>query len=140
MDILSHRGTFLITVLYKINFKDSFGNLDLYQGMVSPCVMDVKIGAKTYGPDATCAKKQQEDAKYLGTKKPLGRDHVKCLMGNGCLWKSSNTMISPLPYIKRSRKVGIEQVTCYFFYLVQTKMVLKFKVIRFFIKHTWRQQ
>eukprot|EP00088_Acartia_fossae_P051833 TRINITY_DN5829_c0_g1_i2.p1 TRINITY_DN5829_c0_g1~~TRINITY_DN5829_c0_g1_i2.p1 ORF type:complete len:442 (-),score=72.14 TRINITY_DN5829_c0_g1_i2:359-1684(-) len=45
---------------------------DLTKGMVSPCVMDVKIGAKTYGPDATRAKMQQEDAKYLGTKKPLG--------------------------------------------------------------------
>ena len=35
--------------------------------------MDVKIGAKTYGPMATPAKIAQEDAKYLGTKKPLGK-------------------------------------------------------------------
>jgi 1D-myo-inositol-tetrakisphosphate 5-kinase/inositol-polyphosphate multikinase len=45
---------------------------DLTQGMVAPCVMDVKIGAKTYGPMASAAKIAQEDAKYLGTKKPLG--------------------------------------------------------------------
>lgn len=45
---------------------------DLTQGMSEPCVMDIKIGAKTYGPDATQAKINQEDAKYLGTKKPLG--------------------------------------------------------------------
>ena len=45
----------------------------LIKGMVAPCVMDVKIGAKTYGPMATPAKIAQEDAKYLGTKKPLGK-------------------------------------------------------------------
>jgi 1D-myo-inositol-tetrakisphosphate 5-kinase/inositol-polyphosphate multikinase len=45
---------------------------DLTQGMRRPCVMDIKIGARTYGPDASPAKVRQEDAKYLGTKKPLG--------------------------------------------------------------------
>ena len=41
---------------------------NLTQGLEAPCVMDVKIGARTYGPDATEAKMKQEDAKYLGTK------------------------------------------------------------------------
>ena len=41
---------------------------NLTQGLKAPCVMDVKIGARTYGPDATEAKMKQEDAKYLGTK------------------------------------------------------------------------
>jgi len=45
---------------------------NLTQGLKAPCVMDVKIGARTYGPDATEAKMKQEDAKYLGTKVPLG--------------------------------------------------------------------
>jgi len=45
---------------------------DLTEGMIAPCVMDIKIGAKTYGPTASAAKIAQEDAKYLGTKKPLG--------------------------------------------------------------------
>lgn len=45
---------------------------DLTQGMRRPCVMDIKIGAKTYGPDASPAKRRQEDGKYVGTKKPLG--------------------------------------------------------------------
>ncbi len=45
---------------------------DLTQGMRRPCVMDIKIGARTYGPDASPAKVRQEDSKYLGTKKPLG--------------------------------------------------------------------
>ena len=45
------------------------------QGMIAPCVMDIKIGAKTYGPTASAAKIAQEDAKYLGTKKPLGKNH-----------------------------------------------------------------
>ena len=42
--------------------------------MIAPCVMDIKIGAKTYGPTASAAKIAQEDAKYLGTKKPLGKN------------------------------------------------------------------
>ena len=34
--------------------------------------MDVKMGAKTYGPDASESKMAQEDAKYVGTKFPFG--------------------------------------------------------------------
>lgn len=36
------------------------------------CIMDVKIGAKTYGPDATPEKMKQQDASYAGTKVPFG--------------------------------------------------------------------
>ena len=32
------------------------------------CIMDVKIGAKTYGPDASPEKMKQQDASYAGTK------------------------------------------------------------------------
>ena len=45
---------------------------NITQGMTAPCVMDIKIGARTYGPDATELKIRQEDSKYLGTKKTLG--------------------------------------------------------------------
>jgi len=45
---------------------------NLTQGLSLPCVMDIKIGAKTYGPDASEAKKTQEDSKYKGTKVPFG--------------------------------------------------------------------
>ena len=45
---------------------------NITQGMTQPCVMDIKVGAKTYGPDATAQKIRQEDSKYLGTKKSLG--------------------------------------------------------------------
>ena len=41
---------------------------NLTQDLSCPCVMDVKVGARTYGPDASLAKKSQEDAKYQGTK------------------------------------------------------------------------
>merc|ERR1719245_2205713 len=40
--------------------------------MTRPCIMDVKIGAKTYGPDATAEKAAKQDASYAGTKKPFG--------------------------------------------------------------------
>jgi len=36
------------------------------------CIMDVKIGAKTYGPDATPEKMAQQDKSYKGTKVPFG--------------------------------------------------------------------
>ena len=45
---------------------------NMTQGMTQPCVMDIKVGAKTYGPDATAQKILQEDSKYLGTKKSVG--------------------------------------------------------------------
>jgi len=41
-------------------------------GMIQPCIMDIKIGAKTYGPDASEEKKAKQDASYAGTKKPFG--------------------------------------------------------------------
>jgi 1D-myo-inositol-tetrakisphosphate 5-kinase/inositol-polyphosphate multikinase len=41
-------------------------------GMIKPCIMDIKIGAKTYGPDASEEKKKKQDASYAGTKKPFG--------------------------------------------------------------------
>lgn len=40
--------------------------------MTRPCIMDVKIGAKTYGPDASAEKAAKQDASYAGTKKPFG--------------------------------------------------------------------
>ena len=71
---------------------------NLTQGLVAPCVMDVKIGARTYGPDATEAKMKQEDAKYLGTKVfflleawRLHDQLSRCLSASAC-WGSSATM------------------------------------------------
>merc|ERR550517_1532157 len=49
---------------------------NLTQGLGAPCVMDVKIGARTYGPDASEAKKSQEDAKYQGTKVSLSKLNI----------------------------------------------------------------
>jgi 1D-myo-inositol-tetrakisphosphate 5-kinase/inositol-polyphosphate multikinase len=45
---------------------------NLTKGFKKPCIMDVKIGAKTYGPDASDKKKAQQDASYAGTKQPFG--------------------------------------------------------------------
>lgn len=45
---------------------------DVTEGLELPCIMDVKIGAKTWGPDATQKKITQESAKYIGTKIPFG--------------------------------------------------------------------
>jgi len=45
---------------------------NLTAGLALPCVMDVKMGRRTYGPDATREKARQEDAKYRGTKEPFG--------------------------------------------------------------------
>merc|ERR1712088_390494 len=40
--------------------------------MTRPCIMDIKIGAKTYGPNASAEKAAKQDASYAGTKKPFG--------------------------------------------------------------------
>lgn len=45
---------------------------NLTKGMAKPCIVDIKVGAKTYGPDASEDKKQKSDAAYSGTKKPFG--------------------------------------------------------------------
>jgi len=45
---------------------------NLTGGMKKPCIMDIKVGAKTYGPDATEKKKANADASYAGTKVPFG--------------------------------------------------------------------
>lgn len=45
---------------------------DLVDGFAKPCVIDVKIGAKTWDPSAPPKKVAHEKSKYLGTKEPLG--------------------------------------------------------------------
>lgn len=45
---------------------------NLTKGMVKPCIVDIKVGAKTYGPDASDDKKVKSDAAYSGTKIPFG--------------------------------------------------------------------
>ena len=45
---------------------------NLTKDFSKPCIVDVKIGAKTYGPDASENKKVRQDASYAGTKQPFG--------------------------------------------------------------------
>jgi len=45
---------------------------NLTQGFKLPCIMDVKIGARTWGPDSSPEKRAAQDASYSGTKKPFG--------------------------------------------------------------------
>ena len=40
--------------------------------MSKPCVMDIKVGKITYGPDASQEKKDRESKSYAGTKLPYG--------------------------------------------------------------------
>lgn len=45
---------------------------DITEGFSRPSIMDIKIGSRTWGPDASEKKQVQEDAKYAGTKHPFG--------------------------------------------------------------------
>ena len=45
---------------------------DITENMVQPAVMDIKIGSRTWGPDASAKKQAQEDSKYVDTKHPYG--------------------------------------------------------------------
>lgn len=64
---------------------------NLTQGFTKPCVMDVKIGSVTYGPDASDVKKGKEAQSYAGTKIPYG--------------------FSVLGIISHSRKEGFKRLT-----------------------------
>ncbi|GAB0090113.1 Kinase [Sergentomyia squamirostris] len=46
--------------------------VDATDGMLEPCIMDVKIGARTWDPLATDEKRAAEEQKYLACKKNLG--------------------------------------------------------------------
>uniref|UniRef100_A0A1L8DLV5 Kinase n=1 Tax=Nyssomyia neivai TaxID=330878 RepID=A0A1L8DLV5_9DIPT len=46
--------------------------VDATDGMLEPCIMDVKIGARTWDPLATEEKRAAEEQKYLACKKALG--------------------------------------------------------------------
>lgn len=45
---------------------------DITDGMSEPCVMDVKIGRRTWDPLATAEKRAAEELKYTETKKAYG--------------------------------------------------------------------
>ena len=55
----------------RVDFKDLYLE-NLTFGLAKPCVMDIKIGKITYGPDATEAKIAKESKSYPGTKIPFG--------------------------------------------------------------------
>ena len=45
---------------------------NLTNNLSKPCIMDVKIGARTWGPDASEKKRTQQDASYAATKTAFG--------------------------------------------------------------------
>jgi len=45
---------------------------NLTGGMTRPCVMDIKVGKITYGPDATAEKIAKTKKSYVGTREPFG--------------------------------------------------------------------
>lgn len=45
---------------------------NLTSGMTSPCVLDIKVGRRTWGPDATKEKIAKCSASYAGTRIPFG--------------------------------------------------------------------
>ncbi|CAG5095014.1 Similar to IPMK: Inositol polyphosphate multikinase (Homo sapiens) [Cotesia congregata] len=54
---------------------------DITEGMIEPCVMDIKIGKRTWDPLAGPAKKLKEDFKY----KEMKQAHSFCIPGFQCL-------------------------------------------------------
>lgn len=45
---------------------------NLTKGFKLPCVMDIKMGARTWAPDADAEKQSKQDSSYRGTKIPFG--------------------------------------------------------------------
>ncbi|KAL1115001.1 hypothetical protein AAG570_007824, partial [Ranatra chinensis] len=62
------------TTVAKINMKEiKFLKLeDVSEGLIKPCVMDVKIGARTWDPNASAIKREIEEGKYASCKKTFG--------------------------------------------------------------------
>ena len=58
------------------------------EGLTKPCIMDIKIGAKTYGPDANQEKIAKQDASYSGNFYKPSLLH-KCLLKFSILFKTS---------------------------------------------------
>ncbi|XP_055700507.1 inositol polyphosphate multikinase-like isoform X3 [Phlebotomus papatasi] len=65
-----YRGTQKIFVGDR--YVDFMKLVDATDGMLEPCIMDVKIGARTWDPLATEEKRAAEEQKYLSCKKALG--------------------------------------------------------------------
>jgi len=45
---------------------------NLTLGCKKPCIMDIKVGARTWGPDASPEKQESQDRSYAATKEPFG--------------------------------------------------------------------
>lgn len=45
---------------------------DITEGMMEPCVLDLKIGRRTWDPLATPDKRSREDQKYFKSKEAYG--------------------------------------------------------------------
>lgn len=45
---------------------------DIAEGMSEPCIMDIKIGQRTWDPLAGAEKQNAEDSKYAASKKAYG--------------------------------------------------------------------
>lgn len=89
-----YRGTKALTVGTKtINF---IKLQDLTFGMLEPCIIDLKIGRRTWDPLATAQKRETEDGKYKQCKETVGF----CIPGFQVYQLSSGT------YKKYGREYG----------------------------------
>lgn len=68
--IPDYRGTQALNIGSKtVNF---IKLRDLTHGMLEPCVIDIKIGQRTWDPMATAQKREQEENKYQSCKNTVG--------------------------------------------------------------------
>lgn len=81
--------------------------------MTRPCIMDIKIGAKTYGPDASAEKAAKQDASYAGTKKPFGFSVLGMSVYHGA--KKDEFKVLNKEYGKSLNKDNIEDFVNVFF-------------------------
>lgn len=75
MDILrelvpEYRGT--VKCLFREKFIDFIKLADITHGMAEPCVIDIKIGKRTWDPFASAEKHKAEEQKYQACKRNLG--------------------------------------------------------------------
>lgn len=65
-----YRGT--VKCLFRGKMIDFIKLADITHGMAEPCVIDIKIGKRTWDPFASAEKQKAEEQKYQACKKNLG--------------------------------------------------------------------
>jgi len=82
---------------------------DITEGMAEPCVMDIKIGRRTWDPLATAEKRTTEELKYAESKRAYGF----CITGFQVYCLSTGLKKFDRDYGKKLDAKGVVEGICF---------------------------